>query len=221
MIAIRDNVSIITEVGKIEFNEKLQTLRKEKNLTQEQLAELLFVSRTAISKWESGRGYPSIESLKMLSIFFNVSIDDLLSGEEIISVAQNENQEKTDKMRSLIFGIVDLMTSLLFVLPIFGMQEADMIFSVSLLELHKSASVTAYLHFLAIVLTTAAGIFELALQNIKSVYRSKIGKIISMSLTVFCLLVFVLSRQPYPGVFMIFMLITKGLIYSEKLFRNR
>ena len=205
----------------MEFNEKLQTLRKEKNLTQEQLAELLFVSRTAISKWESGRGYPSIESLKMLSIFFNVSIDDLLSGEEIISVAQNETQEKTDKMRSLIFGIVDLMTSLLFVLPIFGMQEADMIFSVSLLELHKSASVTAYLHFLAIGLTTAAGIFELALQNIKSVYRSKIGKIISMSLTVFCLLVFVLSRQPYPGVFMIFMLITKGVIYSEKLFRNR
>jgi len=40
------------------FNEKLQQLRKEKGLTQEQLAEELFVSRTAISKWESGRGYP-------------------------------------------------------------------------------------------------------------------------------------------------------------------
>lgn len=38
----------------MEFNEKLQELRKNKNLTQEQLAEMLFVSRTAISKWESG-----------------------------------------------------------------------------------------------------------------------------------------------------------------------
>ena len=53
----------------MEFNEKLQELRKNKNLTQEQLAEMLFVSRTAISKWQSGRGYPSIDSLKEISNF--------------------------------------------------------------------------------------------------------------------------------------------------------
>ena len=53
----------------MEFNEKSQELRKNKNLTQEQLAEMLFVSRTAISKWESGRGYPSIDSLKEISNF--------------------------------------------------------------------------------------------------------------------------------------------------------
>ena len=53
----------------MEFNEKLQELRKAKGLTQEELAEKLFVSRTAISKWESGRGYPSIDSLKEISRF--------------------------------------------------------------------------------------------------------------------------------------------------------
>ena len=56
----------------MEFNEKLQELRKQKNLTQEQLAEQLYVSRTAISKWESGRGYPSIDSLKEISRFFAI-----------------------------------------------------------------------------------------------------------------------------------------------------
>lgn len=45
----------------MELSEKLQELRKEKGLTQEELAEALFVSRTAISKWESGRGVPNIE----------------------------------------------------------------------------------------------------------------------------------------------------------------
>ena len=48
----------------MELNEKLQELRKQKGLTQENLAEVLCVSRTAISKWESGRGYPNIDSLK-------------------------------------------------------------------------------------------------------------------------------------------------------------
>ena len=51
----------------MEFNEKLQELRKQKGFTQEELAELLFVSRTAVSKWESGRGYPNIDSLKAIS----------------------------------------------------------------------------------------------------------------------------------------------------------
>ena len=50
----------------MEFHEKLQELRKSRGLTQEELAEALFVSRTAISKWESGRGYPSIDSLQIL-----------------------------------------------------------------------------------------------------------------------------------------------------------
>ena len=51
----------------MEFNEKLQKLRTNENLTQEELAEKLYVSRTAISKWESGRGYPSIDSLKAIA----------------------------------------------------------------------------------------------------------------------------------------------------------
>ena len=51
----------------MEFHEKLQELRKSRGLTQEELAEALFVSRTATSKWESGRGYPSIDTLKEVS----------------------------------------------------------------------------------------------------------------------------------------------------------
>ncbi|MBQ2681880.1 MAG: helix-turn-helix transcriptional regulator, partial [Eggerthellaceae bacterium] len=51
----------------MEFSEKLQELRKARSLTQEQLAEALYVSRTAVSKWESGRGYPSIDSLREVS----------------------------------------------------------------------------------------------------------------------------------------------------------
>jgi transcriptional regulator with XRE-family HTH domain len=60
------------------FSEKLQKLRKGKNLSQEQLAEELNVSRQAVSKWESGQGYPEIDKLILISDFFNVSLDALL-----------------------------------------------------------------------------------------------------------------------------------------------
>ena len=59
----------------MEFNEKLQQLRTGKNLTQEQLAEQLYVSRTAISKWESGKGYPNIESLKCILPLYGNLVD--------------------------------------------------------------------------------------------------------------------------------------------------
>lgn len=91
----------------MEFNEKLQELRKSKNLTQEQLAEQLYVSRTAISKWESGRGYPGIDSLKEISRFFDVSLDELLSGEEILTAAQEDNRQKILHYRDMIFGLLD------------------------------------------------------------------------------------------------------------------
>ena len=57
----------------MELSEKLQELRKEKGLTQEELAEALFVSRTAISKWESGRGVPNRVIKSNFKVFFSVN----------------------------------------------------------------------------------------------------------------------------------------------------
>ena len=67
----------------MKFSEKLKKLRQGKNLTQDDLAEKIFVTRTAISKWETDNGYPSIESLKLLAKLFNTTIDDLISEEDI------------------------------------------------------------------------------------------------------------------------------------------
>ena len=69
----------------MEFHEKLQELRKARGLTQEELAEALYVSRAAVSKWESGRGYPGIDSLKAISKYFSITIDELLSGNELLT----------------------------------------------------------------------------------------------------------------------------------------
>ena len=116
----------------MEFNEKLQHLRKQKHLTQEQLAEKLYVSRAAVSKWESGKGYPNIESLKAVSELFSVSIDDLLSGKELLTLAEKENRSNINTIYGLIFGILDMITAVFFILPLFGQEDKDYIRMVTL-----------------------------------------------------------------------------------------
>ena len=103
----------------MEFHEKLQELRKKHGLTQEELAKELFVSRTAISKWELGKGYPSIDSLKEISRFFSVTIDDLLSSEELITAASSENRSNHENLTDMLVGIVDVMNIMSVLLPLF------------------------------------------------------------------------------------------------------
>ena len=63
------------------FGENLQLIRKKNQLSQEGLAEMLGVSRQAVSKWELGEGYPEVDKLLLLSKKLNVSLDSLLGGE--------------------------------------------------------------------------------------------------------------------------------------------
>lgn len=65
------------------LNEKIKNLRKQNNLTQEQLAEKLNVSRQAITKWESGAGQPDIGNLKAIAQVFDISYDELLSDGDV------------------------------------------------------------------------------------------------------------------------------------------
>ena len=111
----------------MEFHEKLQELRKKRGLTQEELADALYVSRTAISKWESGRGYPNIDSLKEISNFFSVSIDDLLSSEKMLFIAEKEHKTNLQSMFDLLFGIVDICSFLLIVLPLYPKTAGEYI----------------------------------------------------------------------------------------------
>jgi transcriptional regulator with XRE-family HTH domain len=83
----------------MEFNQKLQELRKQKGLTQEELAASLYVSRTAVSKWESGRGYPNIDSLMAIAKFFSITVDDLLSSGEALTIAKEDHKRREKQLR--------------------------------------------------------------------------------------------------------------------------
>ena len=88
------------------FGEKLKKLRTDNNLTQDELASKIFVTRTAISKWETDNGYPSIESLKQLSHVFGVSIDDLISDSDI----ENKKLLEDKKARKMYYIAITFLS---------------------------------------------------------------------------------------------------------------
>ncbi|WP_078551667.1 DUF5680 domain-containing protein [Bacillus alkalicellulosilyticus] len=77
----------------MKFQEKLHVLRKEKGLSQEQLAEKIGVSRQAVAKWETGHSYPTVEKLIELSSLFNISIDSMVKEDEACSKNDRESTE--------------------------------------------------------------------------------------------------------------------------------
>lgn len=201
----------------MEFHEKLQELRKQKNLTQEELSEILFVSRTAISKWESGRGYPSIDSLKAIAEFFGVTIDELLSNNrELICIAEKDSHQKTQHMRDLVFGLIDCSVVMLFFIPLFGQQGGEIIRQVSLLSLQETPLFIKVAYFAIILLTVACGIATLALQNYSSIIWIKTKTILSMILTIISVVIFIASLQPYVAFFTFVLLIIKGALLLKR-----
>ena len=185
----------------MEFNEKIQELRKQKGLTQEELAEKLYVSRTAISKWESGRGYPNIESLKVLAKFFSVTVDELLSSGEILTIAEEDNKRKEKCFRDLIYGLLDLCIAMLLFLPFFAEKADGAIQSVSLITLGGVQPYLKIAYLAALIAMTVMGILTLALQNCQAMAWVKSKTTVSLTLGAILVLIFMISSQPYAAVF--------------------
>lgn len=102
------------------MEEKLVSLRKEKNITQAELAEVLDVSRQAISRWEVGSAVPSTENLKRLSELYGVSLDYLLNGE--VESPGRQEKRKQPKWLILVAGIIAVIIVGVF---IYGMGTSE------------------------------------------------------------------------------------------------
>ncbi|MGN0171824.1 MAG: helix-turn-helix domain-containing protein [Acutalibacteraceae bacterium] len=196
----------------MELHEKLQELRKQRGLTQEGLAKALYVSRTAVSKWESGRGVPNIESLKAISAFFSVSIDELLSGEEILKLADEENKQREKHMRDLVFGLLDCSLSSFLFLPFFGQSNDGIIKGVSLLSLTGVEPYIKIPYLVMIAGSILTGILLLALQNYKAVFWLKHKHQISVALSAVATVFFIITLQPYAAFFTFVFLTIKSLM---------
>lgn len=196
----------------MEFYEKLQELRKSRGLTQEELAEALYVSRTAVSKWESGRGYPSIDSLKDISSYFSVSIDELLSGEKLLSIAERENKSNIQNLCDMLIGILDLLSVTLIVLPLYPNPIDGYIFSVNLFSYTETTSFNRFVYWGLFTTLMAAGIAKILLTRLKIVKGRKLLTAGSMGLSILAVLFLAMTREAYAVTMAFLLFVTKGIL---------
>ena len=200
----------------MEFNEKLQQLRKQKDLTQEQLAEQLYVSRTAISKWESGKGYPNIESLKGIAKFFSISIDELLSGEELITLAETENRTNLGKVYSIIYGVLDLMVTLCIFLPLYGKSDGSYIRAVSLMQFTDTTTINLILYWCVLIFIIGIGIAQLIFVYLEKELGRNLTAKCSIGLEIFAICFFAAAKEPYVTTLIFLLFVMKLFILIKQ-----
>ena len=199
----------------MELNEKLKELRNSRGLTQEELASALFVSRTAISKWESGRGNPSIDSLKEISSFFSITLDELVSGEKLLSIAKKENQIRLQNTYNLLIGVIDLCYFMLIVLPLYPKTMGLYIASVNLFNYAETSVFNQKLYWALFLLMMLNGLTEIILTKLKDrcMYSKIVG--INMLLSILAVIFLSLTGETYATALAFLLLALKSVLYIK------
>lgn len=187
----------------MEFSEKLKLLRKEQNLTQESLANVLYVSRGAISKWESGRGYPSIDSLKLLASYFSVSIDDLISDQVI----------NTKKSNISNYVWIDLVALCYFLIPLYGQKVGDFVEAVPLYRLIHVPKYILIMYLIVYVFQGCLSMVEWVHEKFVSI---KGMNIVSILFSLFATCLFIITQQPYIAVLHLVTVVLKSYLKLKK-----
>ena len=201
----------------MEFGEKIQKLRNQNKWTQEQLAEKLYVSRTAVSKWESGKGYPSIDLLKDIAKLFNKTIDELLSSEQIIDIAKNENTSNMKKANNLIYGLLDIISILFIFLPLYAQKTENFVYSVSLINTNDINSIIKISYIVILSILSLLGIGEIILNFIDEKKIRRMINITSLLVQTISIAFFVISRQTYLTAIIFITFIIKILVLIKNI----
>ena len=165
----------------MELGKKIKYYRNEKSLTQDNLAERIFVSRQTISNWENDKSYPDINSIILLSEALEVSVDNLIS-EEVKKMKLNSLM----MLILLLLSVGALFPLLKFIgfyafIPCFGLWLSAMIFAIKIEQIKKNHNIQSYKEIVAFTEGKRLDELKQIEENAKRPYQ----KILSVLLTVF------------------------------------
>lgn len=198
----------------MDFGEKLKALRTERGLTQEQLAARLYVSRTAVSKWETGGGSPNLDSLQAVARLFDVSVDDLLSADDLIVLARDERRSTARSSGMLSFGLLDVLAVVFAFIPLYGVDDGSFVRMANLADYGASVDFGASFAVMAaaVVSLMFVGAVEILLAAAGSRRAARIVALVGFAVQALAVVLFASIMQPYATTLMFALLLAKVVV---------
>ena len=198
----------------MDFGEKLKALRTERGLTQEQLAARLYVSRTAVSKWETGGGSPNLDSLQVVARLFDVSVDDLLSADDLIVLARDERRSTARSSGMLSFGLLDVLAVVFAFIPLYGVDDGSFVRMANLADYGASVDFGASFAVMAaaVVSLMFVGAVEIVLAAAGSRRAARIVALVGFAVQALAVVLFASTMQPYATTLMFALLLAKVVV---------
>ena len=198
----------------MDFGEKLKALRTERGLTQEQLAAKLYVSRTAVSKWETGGGSPNLDSLQVVARLFDVSVDDLLSTDDLIVLARDERRSTARSSGMLSFGLLDVLAVVFAFIPLYGVDDGSLVRMANLADYGASVDFGASFAVMAaaVVSLMFVGAVEIVLAAAGSRRAARIVALVGFAVQALAVVLFASTMQPYATTLMFVLLLAKVVV---------
>ena len=198
----------------MDFGEKLKALRTERGLTQEQLAARLYVSRTAVSKWETGGGSPNLDSLQAVARLFDVSVDDLLSTDDLIVLARDERRSTARSSGMLSLGLLDVLAVVFAFIPLYGVDDGSFVRMANLADYGASVDFGASFAVMAaaVVSLMFVGAVEIVLAAAGSRRAARIVALVGFAVQALAVVLFASTMQPYATTLMFVLLLAKVVV---------
>lgn len=160
----------------------------------------------------AGRGYPSIDSLKEISNFFSVTIDELLSGDKLINIAEKENISNIQSMCDMIFAVIDVLAFMLIILPLYPNIVDGYVYSVNLIEYTEISSLKRGIYWGMFIGLIVVGIVKILFNKLEIKRGNKLITELSILLNVVVVLFLAMAREPYGVTVAFVLLVMKGIL---------
>ena len=195
----------------MELGNKIKYYRGEKELSQEELAERVYVSRQTISNWENNKSYPDINSIVLLSEIFGISIDNLIKG-DVEQMKKEINAEEVKKLNfyALMMGIlmlvalISLMPMLKFIglygfIPYFVLVACAMFFAIKIDKIKKDNDIHTYKEIVAFTEGKRLDEIQKIEEKAKRPYQKVIDGFLwaAIALLICGIMIFLLRLQPF------------------------
>ena len=196
------------------LGEYIKQRRLDLGLTQEQLAARLYVSRTAVSKWETGGGSPNLDSLQAVARLFDVSVDDLLSTDDLIVLARDERRSTARSSGMLSFGLLDVLAVVFAFIPLYGVDDGSFVRMANLADYGASVDFGASFAVMAaaVVSLMFVGAVEIVLAAAGSRRAARIVALVGFAVQALAVVLFASTMQPYATTLMFALLLAKVVV---------